>query len=532
MAKSKDVKAGGAWVEIFADNSPLRRTLKASGQLLSKFAQPVLAASKMLATGFAIASTAAVAATKRFADYSDQIADMAGRTGASVKFLSELGYAAKMSGSELEAIEPAIRNMQKGLASGSSNKILEKLGLDPKTLREGNPESQFLAIADAISKIDSPAMRTAMAMQVFGKSGTALLPLLNEGSAGIEKMRQDARDLGISLDSEATAKAGMFNDALDRIGFAMQGVANVIGNALAPLLTWLAEAMIEQVSGLGKWLSSVLEFVGSYENSLATLKLAWVTTLSYIEGFWDTVISNLAPPIVNAFTYIEGFFDQVITNMLMGWQEVAAGMIAIGANIASSVGDSFRGLLVHVKGVLDAIATVMPLLSEGAKMAKQTVDQAYAGSLIAEYGLGKLSQNAAQEASKKNAEMQKGLESRQALRDNRMATAGDMGALEARRQARQAEIDAATAELQTTMQRTRDAAAQAAAEEQKRAQAVTDAASNAYGKTGDQTAGTFNAAAIFGLGASNVQVDMLRVLRDIAAQGEDLNQLVAEGGMA
>lgn len=532
MAKSRDVKAGGAWVEIFADNSPLRRTLKSSAKLLSSFAQPVVAASKMLGTGFAIAATAAVAATKKFADYSDQIADMAGRTGASVKFLSELGYAAKMSGSELSAIEPAIRNMQKGLASGTSNKILEKLGLDAKTLRQGSPETQFLAIADAISKLESPAMRTAMAMSIFGKSGTALLPLLNEGSAGIERMRQDARDLGISLDNEAASKAGLFNDALDRIGFAMQGVANVIGNAVAPLLTWLAEAMIEQVAGLGKWLSGVLEFVGSYENALATLKLTWVTTLSYIEGFWDTVISNLLPPLVNAFTYIEGFFDQVITGMLQAWQLVAVGMMQIGSEIATAVGDSFRGLLVHVKGVLDVLATVMPLMSEGVKLAKETVDQAYGASIIAEYGLQKLSDNAVKEATASVPKMQEELQKRQALRENRMATAGDMGALEARRQARQAEIDAATAELQATMQRTRDAAAQAAAEEQARAQAVTDAATNAYGKTGDQTAGTFNAAAIFGLGASNVQVDMLRVLRDIAGQGEELNQLVAEGGMA
>lgn len=531
MAKSKDVKAGGAWVEIFADNSPLRRTLKASGKLLSNFAQPVLAASKLLGAGFAVAGAAAVAATKRYADYADAIGDMSNRTGASVRFLSELGYAAKMSGSDLEALEPAIRNMQKGLASGSSKPMLEKLGLDAATLAAMNPEEQFLRIAEAMAGLTSPAEKTAAAMAIFGKSGTALVPMLAEGRDGIEALRQEARDLGVSLDNEAAAKAGAFNDALDKVMIAGQGIANVIGGALAPMLTWLAEAMAKQVAGLGKWLAGVLEFVGSYENAMATLKLAWVTTVNSLEGFWDTVISNLIPPFVSAFTYIEGFFDQVITGMLIGFEFVAEQMKQIAADIAKSIGDSFRDALVSVKGMLNSLAQAMPILADALGLAKEALDQAYGASIVAEFGLGKVAQNAAAERDRAVTELQQGLEKRSALRENRIDTAGDMGALEARRQARQEEINKATEELNATMQKTRDAAAQAA-EQEKKKQEVTDAASQAYGKTGAETAGTFNAAAIFGLGASNVQVDMLRALRDVVANGQELNQIVAEGGMA
>lgn len=531
MAAGKDVKAGGAWVEIFADNSPLRRTLKSSAKLLSAFAQPVLAASKYLATGFAIASTAALAATKRFADYSDQIADMSARTGVSVKALSELGYAAKMSGSELSALEPAIRTMQKGLVSGSSTSVLEKLGLDRDSIAAMNPEDQFLAIAEKLAGITDPAQQAAYAMQIFGKSGTSLLGMVNEGAGGIEALRQEARNLGVSLTDDAAAKAGAFNDALDKIAMAGQGVANVLGAALAPALTWLAEAVAKQAASFGKWLAGVLEFVGSYENAMATLKLIWVSVTTTLEGAWDTVISNLIPPFVTAFQYIAGFFDQVITGMLIGWENVAAGIKMIAHEVADDIAASFQQALGKVRGLLAQLGEMAPAL-------KDLTDTAQGALVMAGIGAGKAStatqdatKDALQQRNDNVSALTQGLDRRSALRQNTIDTASD-NSLEARRQARQAEIDRATAELNATMQRTRDAAAQAAAKDAQ-AQAVREAGFGAYAKSGGaETAGTFNAAAIFGLGASSVQEDILKATREVAEGIQELNDLVGVGGMA
>jgi hypothetical protein len=531
MAAGKDVKAGGAWVEIFADNSPLRRTLKSSAKLLSSFAQPVLAASKYLAGGFAIASTAALAATKKFADYSDQIADMSSRTGVSVKALSELGYAAKMSGSELSALEPAIRTMQKGIVSGSATGILEKLGLDRQTIAKMNPEDQFLAIADKLSGITDPAQQAAYAMQIFGKSGTQLLGMMKDGSAGIEAMRQEARDLGVSLSDDAAAKAGAFNDALDKIMMAGQGVANVIGAALAPALTWLAEAVAKQAASFGKWLASVLEFVGSYENAMATLKLIWVTVTANLEGVWDTVISNLAPPFVTAFEYIAGFFDNVITGMLIAFENVAAGMKVIAHEIADDVAAAFQDALGKVRGLIKDLGEMIPVLKDLTDVAQGALIASSVGSGIAAKNVKDATANAMQERDKRVGELNKGLEQRGALRQNAIDTIGD-NSIQARRQARQAEIDRATQELNATMQKTREAAAQAAANDAQ-AKAAREAGFGAYAKSGGpETAGTFNAAAIFGLGASSVQEDILKATQDVADGIQELNDLVGAGGMA
>jgi hypothetical protein len=531
MAKGKDVKAGGAWVEIFADNSPLRRTLKQSAKLLSGFAQPVLGASKLMAGGFAMAGAAAIAATKSFANYADTISDMSARTGVSVTALSELGYAAKMSGAELGSLEPAIRTMQKGLASGSSAPILEKLGLDRASLLAMNPEEQFLAIADKIGGIADPTQKAAAAMQLFGKSGTQLLGMMDGGAAGIAAMRQEARDLGISLDSEAAAKAGAFNDALDKVMIAGQGVANILGAAIAPALTWLAEGLAKQVAGVGKWLASILEFVGSYENALATLKLAWVSMTTTLEGTWDTVITNLEGPFVAAFQYIAGFFDEVVTGMQIAWENVAVGIKSIAHDIADDVAASFKGALDNVRGLIGQLGQMVPAL-------KDITDTAQGALVMAGFGAGKAAEgvknataNATTEGAANIAALEAGLENRKALRQNSIDQAGDPKALEARRAARQAEVDKASQELAAAMERTRTAAEEAAAKDAK-ANEIRAAGAEAGAKATAETSGTFNAAAIFGMGAGSVQEDILAATKQVAQGIDELNDLVGAGGMA
>lgn len=61
------------------------------------------------------------------------------------------------------------------------------------------------------------ADKSALAMKVFGKSGMELIPLLNEGSDGITKLTDRARELGLVFDEQAGRNADAFNDGLDEL---------------------------------------------------------------------------------------------------------------------------------------------------------------------------------------------------------------------------------------------------------------------------------------------------------------------------
>jgi len=136
---------------------------------------------KMMGLG-AVVAAPMVAASKVFSDMGDSIAKMSARTGIGVESLSELGYAAEMSGTSMESFEKSVRTMQKTLvaaAGGSAAAVgaLRKLGLTAADLDGLSPEQQFKLIADQLSKIEDPAARAVVAMDIFGKSGAELLPI-------------------------------------------------------------------------------------------------------------------------------------------------------------------------------------------------------------------------------------------------------------------------------------------------------------------------------------------------------------------
>ena len=259
MPPSSAIRAGRAFVEIFADNSKLVRGLKAAQARLKAFGTSVRAmGTKMMAVGGAITAPL-IGAAKVFSSMGDDMAKMAARTGVSVENLSELGYAADQSGASLEVLEGGVRNMQKMLANAaaggkSASDALRKIGLTAASLADLSPDQQFKLIADKLANIQDPAARAATAMAIFGKSGTQLLPLMANGAAGIEQLQQRARELGLTMSTEDAKAAEVFSDAMSDMWKTIKMAAFTIGAALAPTLQEAAQWITRTVKSATEWI--------------------------------------------------------------------------------------------------------------------------------------------------------------------------------------------------------------------------------------------------------------------------------------
>ncbi|MFB3892449.1 MAG: hypothetical protein ACE15C_10560, partial [Phycisphaerae bacterium] len=160
-----------------------------------------------------------LASTKVFSKMGDDLAKMSARTGFSVETLSELGFAADLSGASMEVLENGIRKMQRTLVdaaqgSKSAQDALAMLGLAVADLAGLSPEEQFKLIADRLAKIEDLTIKAAAAMELFGRNGTELLPMLSGGAAGIERLQEQARKLGLTISTEDAKAAERFNDIL------------------------------------------------------------------------------------------------------------------------------------------------------------------------------------------------------------------------------------------------------------------------------------------------------------------------------
>lgn len=266
MASARGIRAGAAYIELFVSDSKLVRGLEKASKKLKAFGDVITGwGQKMAAIGAAITAPL-VGSAKAFSEMGDRIAKASARTGVSVETLSELAYAADLSGANLEILEGSLRKMQKAIieaaeGSESATDALSKLGLTVENLRGLSPDQQFKLIADRLSQIKSPALRAALAMELFGKSGTQLLPLMADGAKGIEALQQQARDLGLTMSTEDAKAAEALNDTFDTLWKVLKQGVFIIGSALAPTLKSVCEWIINTVVTTTAWIKQNKDLV-------------------------------------------------------------------------------------------------------------------------------------------------------------------------------------------------------------------------------------------------------------------------------
>ncbi|MEW6199175.1 MAG: phage tail tape measure protein [Planctomycetota bacterium] len=258
MANTKGIRAGRAFVELGVDDK-IAKGLQKAEQRLKAFGEGVRSVGLKLGALGSAALTFLGGTVKAFVDTGDALDEMSARTGVSVETLSELGWAADLAGADLETLETGLRKMQKvvteaATGSASATEALGRLGLSVTDLVSLNPEQQFKLIADRLSKIQDPTQRAALAMEVFGKSGTRLLPLLADGAKGLEEYQRKARELGLTVSTETAKDAAALADTLDTLWRVLKQSAFTIGAALAPTIKDLGDAVTRAVVCVTEWL--------------------------------------------------------------------------------------------------------------------------------------------------------------------------------------------------------------------------------------------------------------------------------------
>src|SRR5690606_36333090 len=135
-------------------------------------------------------------------------------------------------------LENGLRRMQRtiydaGRGLSTATDALADLGLTAEDLAGLSPEQQFKLLAERISQIEDPTLKAALAMGIFGRSGTQLLPLFASGARGIEMLQAEARRLGLTMSGEDAKAAEEFSDALDRLWQVVNMGVFRVGAALA-----------------------------------------------------------------------------------------------------------------------------------------------------------------------------------------------------------------------------------------------------------------------------------------------------------
>lgn len=239
--------------------------------------------------------------TKDTVKAADEISTSAERIGMSAENFQKWSYIGQQTDVDIKELETGFRNLNATIADMSTGKInestkaLERLGIDSKQALNGL-DGNLDNIINSLMRIESPTERVAIANDLFGKKiGQSLVPMLNQGAEGLEKLKEEFSSLGY-ITNEQAQKFADFDNKLNKLKTSFKNIRNQIAAAFLPIFTKLADTLQNKVIPAIKKITEKFEKLGDKP------KGAIITILGIVAAMAPLLL--IAPKISSAFKTI------------------------------------------------------------------------------------------------------------------------------------------------------------------------------------------------------------------------------------
>jgi hypothetical protein len=251
--------------------------------------QSAMSSMRQLAGGASIFAALSVAA-RHFSEaiqLGDDLVDLNAQTGVAIDKLMELQMAFDLNGMKAEQVQPVLSKMQRmiadaGAGSAEAAAKFAMMGIEIADIQGLNADEQLMKIGEAITEIQNPAQRSAMAMEIFGKSGAKLLSVFAAG--GMDEVRKVLGNQAELL----LQNAGVFGKASDILG--------LTGNKIRGFFVGIASEIVPQ-------LMDVLEKSEKLDFSKAGAELGKEINMTFLFIKQIAIfMKSIADMVVNAFS--------------------------------------------------------------------------------------------------------------------------------------------------------------------------------------------------------------------------------------
>ena len=215
----------------------------------------------------AVSAAGLGAMVKASLDSADSLSKLSQRVGITVESLSTLIPVADLAGVSGEKFEGGLRKLATRMldaATGSDEAArgFAAVGVSIQnqdgTLRA--TDQVLLDLTDRFKAMPDGAEKTALAVDLFGKSGADLIPFLNQGRDGVEALTTELQALGVQIGGDTAAQAEVFNDSLAKVRLAITSIGNRVIEAFLPAMNDMANGMVESAKQGGS-LRAILDGV-------------------------------------------------------------------------------------------------------------------------------------------------------------------------------------------------------------------------------------------------------------------------------
>lgn len=338
----------------------------------------------VLAAGLAVSGI--VGMIEHVVELGGKLKDTSEQIGISAESLQELTFGASMTGIEMDELVGGMKKLSAGLMDASKTgkgpvaEAFQTMGVSISTLKEklkgeGGVDDVLGVIADKFKEMPNGISKTALAMDLFGRSGATLIPFLNNGSEGIDELRTKANELGGVMSNKAVNDLDDFGDSLDEVKFQFKGLKQSIVIELLPQLK-------EMLEGFREWVKNNKELIATTVSNVVSALATAFGVLADVVGFCADVLgfffeeAEIGESVLVALGIIVGAFALkmaaawvvafapvvlfvaalaavvfAIRKLIQNWDEVKAAFARVGAFIQ----DIFRAIENKITGAASRI---------------------------------------------------------------------------------------------------------------------------------------------------------------------------------
>ncbi len=210
--------------------------------------------------GLTLGGITAVGLVKSLVDSASAVNDLSERLGVSTDAVQRWKFAADQTGSSIDDFATAMGQLQKKVTEGgnATEEALHRLGLTIEQVRGLDPATLFETVAEAIKDVKDPTERAAVAMELFGRGGTKILPALIEG---VKELGDKAEATGNIMSGNTIKAADDLGDSFTALlGTGKNLIAGVLGPFL-PALSLIAQGItvvVGEISNLLAWVNNII----------------------------------------------------------------------------------------------------------------------------------------------------------------------------------------------------------------------------------------------------------------------------------
>lgn len=249
-----------------------------------------------------IAVTAMVGFATNAASAADEVDKMSQKIGLSIEGYQEWAYVMGQNGMEIDKLQTGMKTLVQQMDSAASGSVtaqenFDRLGVSIYDANGGLKEQETIMneVLRALADMENGTEKARLATELFGKSGTEMMPMLNQGSAAMDELTTRAHELGLVMSEETVAAGVTLGDLMDDLkqSFAQIGVS--LGSALFPAIQMIVEMILANIPMINEM---VQQMVPILESTLMSLAPMLMQMAQEILPLLLTAISQIIPELI------------------------------------------------------------------------------------------------------------------------------------------------------------------------------------------------------------------------------------------